>query len=118
MGYGHTSAAGQPKVARGSKITRADAEEVLKRDVVKFEKAVLRHVKWPLSQNEFDALVSFCYNVGEGNFSKSSVVRVINAGRKYNVGAALSLWVKAGGKTVKGLVRRRGLETKLFNGTK
>lgn len=115
IGFGHTSAAGSPKVVPGMVISKAEGLTILKRDVVKFEQAVLRCIKKPMNQNEFDALVSFCYNVGEGNFSASSVCRHFNNGKKDLAAASLSLWVKGGGKVLPGLVARRKKEMALFN---
>lgn len=116
IGFGHTSGAGLPHVYKGMKVTKDEARHMLRRDVVQYEQAVLRSVKASLSQNEFDALVSFCYNVGVTAFSKSTVVRVINAGKKAQVGAALAMWVKGGGKVLPGLVSRRAKECDLFYG--
>lgn len=114
IGWGHTSAAGLPKVYKGMTTDKAGALAMLKRDLVQYEQAVIKNVKCSLTQNEFDALVSFCYNVGVHGFAASSVVRYLNTGRKDQVGAGFAMWVKAGGKTVKGLVNRRAAETKLF----
>jgi lysozyme len=114
IGYGHTSAAGGLKVTKGLVITKAEAEALLDRDVIKYEIAVSKHVKVTLTQDEFDALVSFCYNIGETNFANSSVVKYINSGRKHLVGSGLAMWVKGGGKRLPGLVRRRSMEADLF----
>lgn len=116
IGFGHTSAAGLPKVYKGMKVTKEEARAILRRDVVQYEQAVLKAIKASLTQNEFDALVSFCYNVGATNFAKSSVVRFINSGKKGQVGAALAMWVKGGGKVLPGLVSRRADEAALFYG--
>jgi lysozyme len=114
IGWGHTSAAGAPNVRKGMVITRQEAEAVLRRDLKQYEEAVRKHVKVKLTQDEFDALVSFCFNIGTNGFAASSVVRYINTGRKHLVGAGLAMWVKAGGKTSKGLVARRKMEADLF----
>jgi len=114
IGWGHTSAAGAPKVRKGMVITRQEAEVILRRDLKQYEDAVRKHVKVKLTQDEFDALVSFCFNIGTNGFAASSVVRYINTGRKHLVGAGLAMWVKAGGKTSKGLVARRKMEADLF----
>lgn len=114
IGYGHTSAAGAPKVFQGMRILQQDAEDILKRDLKKFERAVAARVKVPLNDNQFSALVSFCFNVGEGNFEKSSVLREVNAKRFANVPSKLAMWNKAAGKVMKGLVRRRADEGRLF----
>jgi hypothetical protein len=68
----------------------------------------------PLNDNQFSALVSFAYNVGLGSFRSSSVLRSVNACRFDRVPADLALWVKAGGKVLPGLIRRRAAEAALF----
>ena len=82
VGVGHTSRAGPPKVTKGMKITRAQAEEILSRDLATFEAAVSKAVKVPLNQNEFDALVSLAFNIGAGAFAKSTLVKKLNAGNR------------------------------------
>lgn len=114
IGYGHTSMAGPPTVNPGMTITKAQAEQILKRDLRKYEKAVNDAVRVDLSQEQFDALVSFCYNVGPGGFRKSSALRMVNARRFDAVPAKLMLWNKAGGRVLKGLTRRRAAEGELF----
>ncbi|HHI82583.1 MAG TPA: lysozyme [Rhizobiales bacterium] len=114
IGYGHTSRAGAPKVTAKLKITRAEGEEILKRDVAKFAAEIAPLINVPLSDDQFSALVSFAYNTGPAAFASSSVLRMVNAGRFDAVPNRLSLWVKAGGKTLKGLVRRRAAEAALF----
>lgn len=114
IGYGHTSAAGSPPVTKGMRITEAGATEILRADLRKFERYVLDAVTVPLNQNQFDALVSFTFNLGPGNLRKSTLLRKLNA-RDY-AGAAdqFGQWVKAGGKTLPGLVKRRKAERDLF----
>ncbi|WP_082473087.1 glycoside hydrolase family protein [Methylobacterium sp. Leaf85] len=114
IGIGHTSAAGSPVVVKGMTITRAVAFEILSRDLVGFESAVRKAVKVPLNQNQFDALVSLCFNIGPGNFNNSSVVRLLNAGKTFEAGAAFLLWNKAAGRIMSGLVNRRSAERTLF----
>ncbi|WP_288582003.1 glycoside hydrolase family protein [uncultured Methylobacterium sp.] len=114
IGVGHTSAAGAPKVAPGMVITRDQAFDILARDLKGFEAAVLKAVKPPLKQHQFDACVSLCFNIGAKNFSSSGIVRHINAGRWPEAGAAFALWNKAAGKVMSGLVRRRAAERTLF----
>lgn len=115
IGYGHTSAAGKPEVKTGLNISKEQGEEILRTDVRKFAKGVEALVKIELTGNQFGALVSFAYNVGLGNFKKSSVLRVVNAGQLSRVPDRLALWNKAGGRVLKGLVRRRGKEGELFS---
>lgn len=115
IGYGHTSMAGSPKVTPNMVITKEEGERILKKDLKKYEKAVLDSVKVKLSQEQFDALVSFCYNVGPGNFRKSSVLRFVNARRFSDVPSRLMLWNKAGGRVLRGLTRRRAAEGELWS---
>ncbi|MBM3603623.1 MAG: lysozyme [Alphaproteobacteria bacterium] len=114
IGYGHTSAAGSPPVTKGMRITEAGATEILRTDLRKFERYVMDAVTVPLNQNQFDALVSFTFNLGPGNLRNSTLLRKLNA-RDY-AGAAdqFGQWVKAGGKTLPGLVKRRKAERDLF----
>jgi lysozyme len=114
IGYGHTSMAGPPRVGRGMKITRAEAASILARDVAGFAEGVASHVRVPISDSQFSALVSFAYNVGLENFRKSSVLRAVNDNDCCAVPRRLSLWVKAGGKVLPGLIKRRAAEGALF----
>ena len=114
IGYGHTSMAGPPTVKPDMTITKEEGEAILKRDLRVYEKAVNDAVRVELSQEQFDALVSFCYNVGGGNFRKSSVLRCVNRRDFDSVPAKLMLWNKAGGKVLRGLTRRRAAEGELF----
>ncbi len=116
IGVGHTSAAGKPIVYKGMVITAADADEILSRDLGKFEAYVRNAVKVPLKQHEFDALVSLCFHIGPRNFNKSSVVRRLNAGDRAGVAEAFLLWNKAAGKVMPGLTRRRKEEREMFLG--
>lgn len=109
IGYGHTAG-----VHRGMKITQAQAEAYLKQDVAKFEKYVNNASYVPftdkLNQNQFDALVSFAFNLGQGNLMKLCKGRAIN-----QVPAAMQQYCKANGKTLPGLQRRRKAEATLYN---
>jgi lysozyme len=114
IGYGHTSAAGEPLVSPGQKITKEEADAILRRDVEKFSVGVRTMLKRRLADQQFSALVSFAYNVGLGAFRKSSVLQAVNAGDDAGVPQRLSLWVKAGGRTLPGLVKRRAAEASLY----
>ncbi len=116
IGYGHTSMAGAPFVSPKLKISRQQGEKILARDAEKFARKIRPLITVDLSDNQFSALVSFAYNVGVGGFRKSSVLQRVNARRFDAVPHRLSLWVKAGGRTLKGLVRRRAAEGELFVG--
>ena len=114
IGYGTTRYPSATKVKRGDNITEEQAEAYLLHDVSRFENAVNRLVKVPLTQNQFDALVSFTYNLGEGSFGASTLLRKLNA-RDYSGAATEFLrWNKAGGKVMAGLTRRRKAEHDLF----
>ncbi|WP_395696750.1 lysozyme [Methylocella sp.] len=112
IGFGHSSAAGAPVVKAGMTITQAEADAIFMRDAQKFVDRVNALVKVPLKQNEFDALVSFDFNTGA--LAKSTLLKRLNAGRKDLAPAEFMKWVKAGGKTLNGLVRRRQAEVALF----
>lgn len=114
VGIGHTDAAGPPKVTPGMKITLQEAYDILNRDLDQYEAAVTNSVKVPLTQNQFDALVSFTYNVGIGAFQKSTLLKKLNAGQYDAVPGELMKWTKAGGKELPGLVRRRRAEAALW----
>lgn len=94
--------------------TKEQAEENLRREVSKFEDAVTRLCKFTPTQNQFDAMVSLTYNIGEGGFAKSSVLRLANSGDFHGAANAFSLWNKSQGIVLKGLTRRRAMEAALF----
>lgn len=112
VGYGHTSAAGPPKVTAGMSITEAQAEDILRSDLRKFEERVERLVKVRLTDNQFAVLVSFDFNTGA--LHKSTLLKKLNAGDYDAVPTELMKWVNAGGKKVKGLVNRRAAEAGLW----
>ncbi|MBB3979652.1 GH24 family phage-related lysozyme (muramidase) [Rhizobium azooxidifex] len=114
IGVGHTSAAGPPKVVRGMRITAAQSDEILSRDLKTFEAGVRSAVKVPLNQNEFDALVSLAFNFGVGAFSKSTLVKKLNAGDRAGSADQFLVWNRAAGKVMKGLSSRRASERSLF----
>ena len=116
IGYGHTSAAGAPEVRDGMKITQADAEAILRHDLVKFETAVEGMVKQPLNQNQFDVLVDFAYNAGVGSLKSSTLLKKINTAKFDAVPAELMKWTKGkipgkGLQVLPGLLRRRQAES-------
>lgn len=94
IGVGHTAAAGPPFPRAGMTISRQEVEDILTRDLVQYENAVRNAVKVPLSQGQFDALVSFCFNIGTGGFKKSTVVRRLNEGNYRAAADALLMWNK------------------------
>lgn len=110
IGYGSTG----PHVKKGMVITAEEAEALLRKDLERFERAVERLVKVQLTDNQFSALVSFVYNVGEGAFAKSTLLKKLNAGNYDAVPGELAKWNKAGGKRLQGLVNRRAAEAGLW----
>ena len=115
VGYGHTTAAGQPYVTPGLSITADDADRILADDLTKVEGQVLSCIKAPLNQCQFDALVSFTFNLGEGNLARSSLAHRVNGG-DYNVSGEFLKWDLAGGRQLPGLVRRRKAESLMWSG--
>lgn len=109
IGYGHT---GGVRIAQ--RITEAEAERLLRQDLARFEAAVDRHVTVPLNDNQFGALVSFAFNVGERAFASSTLLRKLNAGDHAAVPTELAKWNRAGGRRVAGLVNRRAAEAGLW----
>lgn len=110
IGYGHTGG-----VKKGQTITRADAEQLLEIDLERFESAVFEYIDVDLNQNEFDALVSFTFNVGVGALEASTLRKRLNAGEpKAKVfKQELPRWNKGGNGVMPGLVRRREAEVEL-----
>jgi lysozyme len=112
IGYGHTG----PDVHKGLVITEVKADELLRGDVEIFEQCVSSFVKPSINQNEYDALVSFTYNVGTTAFVNSTLLQLLNEGEpRSTVAEQFGRWVKGGnGETLAGLVTRREKEAKLF----
>lgn len=94
IGVGHTSAAGAPKVTAGLVISEAEALEIFSRDLTKFETTVDQAVKVPLADHERDALVSICFNIGQGGFAKSTFVKRLNEGNRAACAVAIMSWLK------------------------
>jgi lysozyme len=122
IGYGHTAMAGAPFPKDGMTITLSEAVAILRRDIAAVEQQVLSLVTVPISINHLGALVSFAFNVGtdvdadtkaEG-LGDSTLLRHVNAGRFDAAAAEFSKWVKADGRTLPGLVKRREEERQLF----
>lgn len=109
IGVGHTK-----NVHPGMVISEETADQFLRDDVEEAENAVMRLVKVPLDQAQFDALVSLVFNIGEGNFSHSTLLKKLNAHDYLGASAEFVKWNKAGGKPVLGLTRRRAAERDHF----
>lgn len=116
IAYGHKILKGEPYYPYGNikRITTAQAFMILTRDVQKAEHAVNNYVKVPLTQNQFDALVSFVFNLGAGAFKKSTLLKKLNAGDYVGAAEQLPRWRFAGGKEFAGLLNRRNKEKALF----
>ena len=106
IGYGHTLTARE-----GAEVSESDAEALLVYDLISVQHAVNENVYAPLSQNEFDALSSFAFNIGLDNFRRSQVLKRLNAGAAVQAACAMELWRKADFEgeriVVDTLVRRR-----------
>lgn len=112
IGWGHTG----PEVVKGLRWTQEQADVAFVKDLAKFESAVNAAVKVPLTQSQFDALVSFTYNLGGANLRSSTLLRKLNAKDYGGAEAEFARWVKNDGKTMRGLIRRRAAEAALFRG--
>jgi len=111
IGYGHTKS-----VAEGQEITQEEADSILLDDLEIYEEAVLKAVEVPLHQHQFDALVSWTFNLGGANLNASTMLKVINKAEYEDVPAQIKRWNKASGKVLQGLIRRREAEALLFEG--
>lgn len=109
IGYGSTRG-----VRMGDEITEAQATELLAVDVERHAEGVRRLVDVPLTQSQFDALASFTFNVGVGALQRSTLLRKLNAGDYRGAADELLRWTKAGGRELRGLVRRREAERAMF----
>ena len=115
IGYGNTFYEDGTKVKQGDVITQQRAEQLFDLIVDDFAQKVNALVKSNVSENNFSALVSFTFNVGIGNFQRSTLLRKVNANPKdATIPAEFRKWVRANGEVLKGLVRRREAEAKLY----
>ena len=115
IGYGQTGSYYGKRVRRGMTTTKALAHAWLRDHSIKtYEDAVTQAVKVPINQNQFDALVSFAYNVGVGAMAGSTAVRKLNQGDYTGAADVLTMWTRCNGKVLPGLVRRRKEERALF----
>lgn len=109
IGYGHTRG-----VRPGMVITAADAQAYLRSDLNVAERAVNTLVTVDITQNQFDALVDFTFNLGAGDLAGSTLLRRLNDGDYDGAANEFGLWIHAGGKVEPGLVKRRNAEKALF----
>ena len=111
IGYGHTKG-----VAPGDSVSQEEAEQMLVDELHEYESYINEYVTVALSQNQFDALVSWVYNLGPANLKASTMLKVLNSGEYEDVPAQMKRWNKAGGKILEGLIRRREAEACLYQG--
>ena len=109
IGYGHTK-----NVYQGMCISKEQAEQLLREDLKHFEASVIQLVTVKLNQAQFDALVSFTFNVGVYAFKKSTLLRLVNQENFLEAANQFDRWVNANGKKLPGLVKRREEEKQLF----
>ena len=111
IGYGSTKG-----VKEGDSITQKEADDLLLHEMKEYEGYIHDFVSVNLNQNQFDALVSWVFNLGPTNLKSSTLLKVLNAKDYEGVPAQIKRWNKAGGKVLQGLVRRREAESLLFEG--
>ncbi|AVG37688.1 TPA: lysozyme [Enterobacter asburiae] len=114
IGYGWTQPVDGKPIRAGMTIKQETAERLLKTGLVSYESDVSRLVKVGLTQGQFDALVSFTYNLGARSLSTSTLLRKLNSGDYAGAADEFLRWNKAGGKVLNGLTRRREAERALF----
>ena len=110
IGVGHTGG-----VVPGMTITEDEAGDLLREDIQSSEDAVNHLVTVPITQGQYDALVSFTFNLGQGALAQSTLLRKLNAGDYSGAAAEFSRWNQAAGKVLPGLVTRRAAEAKMFS---
>jgi lysozyme len=118
IGYGSTRYTDGTKVSlHDPAITEKEATELFQRTLVNYEQAVNKVARVELEQHQFDALVSLCYNIGERNFTSSTLVRLLNDGEApIDVAAQFLRWNRANSRVIPGLTARREHERALFLG--
>jgi len=101
-------------VTKGMIVTEEEGERMMRKELSVVEDAIERLVTVPLNANEFSALCVFVYNIGVNGFANSTLLKLLNQGKRAQVPAQLSRWCMAGGKRIEGLARRRAAEAALF----
>ena len=115
IGYGNTFYENGMKVKDGDVITQQRAEELAKFIIDQFAVSIAPFIQKTLTENQFSACVSLAYNIGTGNFKKSSVFKKLNINpNDSTIADSFRLWNKGGGKVLKGLVNRREAEIQLY----
>lgn len=113
IGVGHTGPVDGEPVGPGMRISAEKADQLLSQDLARFEEAVERLTQ-TTTQAQFDALVSFAFNLGEGALERSTLRKLHNAGRYADAAYEFGRWNKAGGKVLTGLTRRRQGERRIY----
>lgn len=113
IGYGHLLRPGEAEMFAGG-ISYEAATALLIKDVLSAERAVLRLIQVPLTDGQFDALVSFTFNLGSGALQRSTLRRKVNREEHADVPEQLMRWVWAGGRKLKGLIQRREFEVQFY----
>ena len=114
IGYGSTLYEDGSKVKKGDTITKERADKLLNNLISMFEEDAKRLIKVELNDNQFSALVDFIYNLGIGNFRKSTLLKKINSGELEGASEEFERWIYSNGKKLEGLRKRRKSEKELF----
>lgn len=114
IGVGHTGWVDSKPVARGMTITKEKSREILRKDLARFERTINEGVIPPLEQHQFDALVSLVFNIGEGAFRRSTLLKLLNRGDYIGASQQFLAWKNAGGRPI--LLPRRRREKAVFDG--
>lgn len=109
IGWGHTKG-----VMQGDRITQEQAEQFFSDDLAVFELTVNSAIKRPMTQNQFDAMVSLAFNIGGPNFAQSTLVKKFNAGDVQGAADQFPRWKFANGNEMLGLIKRRATEREMF----
>ena len=109
IGYGSTK-----DVKEGDTLTQKEADNLLLHEMQEYEGYIKELIKVPLKQNQFDALVSWVFNLGPANLKASTMLKFLNAGDYHLIPSQIKRWNKANGKVLEGLIRRREAEALMF----
>ena len=116
VGYGSTRLASGNPVMRNIRITQEQADDLLKSELERLRGVLAQYIRVPVTEGQFVALIDFAYNCGEGALRRSTLLKLLNAGKVVNAGYEFRRWTRAGGIELPGLVRRREAEKKIFLG--
>jgi lysozyme len=101
---------------RNVRITQEQADDLLTSELERLRGTLAQYIRVPVTEGQFVALIDFAYNCGEGALRRSTLLKLLNAGKTVNAAYEFKKWVRAGGKELPGLVRRREAEEKIFLG--